>query len=182
MTCPTISPGVRLRTSRIVPVWQKRQLSVQPTCEEMHKRPAIRIGDEHHLIILRVIGAQQPFARAVGRHLRLDDLRAANHEPVGEPGPHGFGNIGHRLERGHTAMVNPVKHLLRAEFRCLLVKLRFFEQLPDLQMAEPHQVDTPVGARRDGAGGYYGVDMAGDLHDAAHIGTIVGGELPAPCG
>ncbi len=28
---PTISPGVRLRTSFCVPVWQKRQLSVQPT-------------------------------------------------------------------------------------------------------------------------------------------------------
>ena len=31
MIWPTISPGVRLRTSRCVPVWQNEQLSVQPT-------------------------------------------------------------------------------------------------------------------------------------------------------
>ena len=30
-TWPTISPGVRLRTRRCVPVWQNVQLSVQPT-------------------------------------------------------------------------------------------------------------------------------------------------------
>src|SRR5207237_8390109 len=39
MTWPTISPGVRLRTSRIVPVWQNRQLSVQPTWLETHSVP-----------------------------------------------------------------------------------------------------------------------------------------------
>ena len=31
ITWPTISPGVRLRTSRCVPVWQNVQVSVQPT-------------------------------------------------------------------------------------------------------------------------------------------------------
>ena len=31
ITWPTISPGVRLRTSRCVPVWQNEQVSVQPT-------------------------------------------------------------------------------------------------------------------------------------------------------
>ena len=66
MTWPTISPGVRLRTSRIVPVWQNRQLSVQPTWLETHKRAAILIGDEDHFVIMRVVGAQQPFAGAVG--------------------------------------------------------------------------------------------------------------------
>ena len=39
ITCPTISAGVRLRTSRIVPVWQKRQLSVQPTWLDTHRVP-----------------------------------------------------------------------------------------------------------------------------------------------
>ena len=38
-TWPTISPGVRLRTSRCVPVWQNEQLSVQPTWLEMHSVP-----------------------------------------------------------------------------------------------------------------------------------------------
>ena len=36
---PTISAGVRLRTSFCVPVWQKRQLSVQPTWDETHSVP-----------------------------------------------------------------------------------------------------------------------------------------------
>ena len=44
MTWPTISAGVRLRTSRIVPVWQKRQLSVQPTWLETHRVPRSASG------------------------------------------------------------------------------------------------------------------------------------------
>jgi hypothetical protein len=85
MTCPTISPGVRLRTSRIVPVWQNRQLSVQPTWLRNAQRAAVGIGDEHHLEILPVVGAQQPFAGAVGGMLRLHDFgrpmtkRSASH-------------------------------------------------------------------------------------------------------
>ncbi len=39
MIWPTISPGVRLRTSRCVPVWQNEQLSVQPTWLDTHKVP-----------------------------------------------------------------------------------------------------------------------------------------------
>ena len=39
ITWPTISPAVRLRTSRCVPVWQKVQLSVQPTWLETHSVP-----------------------------------------------------------------------------------------------------------------------------------------------
>ena len=39
MTCPTISPAVRLRTSFCVPVWQKEQVSVQPTWRLTHSVP-----------------------------------------------------------------------------------------------------------------------------------------------
>ena len=39
MSWPTISPGVRLRTRRWVPVWQNEQVSVQPTWLETHKVP-----------------------------------------------------------------------------------------------------------------------------------------------
>ena len=35
----TLCVSVRLRTSFCVPVWQKEQVSVQPTCEEMHSVP-----------------------------------------------------------------------------------------------------------------------------------------------
>ena len=39
ITCPTISPGVRLRTRRCVPVWQNEHVSVQPTWLETHNVP-----------------------------------------------------------------------------------------------------------------------------------------------
>ncbi len=44
ITWPTISPAVRLRTRRCVPVWQKRQVSVQPTWEEMQSVPRSSSG------------------------------------------------------------------------------------------------------------------------------------------
>ena len=44
MTWPTISAGLRLRTSRIVPVWQKVQLSVQPTWLDTHSVPRSASG------------------------------------------------------------------------------------------------------------------------------------------
>ncbi len=39
ITWPTISPAVRLRTSRCVPVWQNEQVSVQPTWLDTHSVP-----------------------------------------------------------------------------------------------------------------------------------------------
>ena len=44
MTWPTISPASRLRTSRIVPVWQKVQLRVQPTWLETQSVPRSASG------------------------------------------------------------------------------------------------------------------------------------------
>ena len=38
-TWPAISPAVRLRTRRCVPVWQNVQVSVQPTWLETHNVP-----------------------------------------------------------------------------------------------------------------------------------------------
>ena len=39
ITWPTISPAVRLRTRRWVPVWQNEQVSVQPTWLETQSVP-----------------------------------------------------------------------------------------------------------------------------------------------
>ena len=44
ITCATISAESRLRTRRCVPVWQKRQVSVQPTCEETQSVPRSSSG------------------------------------------------------------------------------------------------------------------------------------------
>ena len=83
----------------------------------------IRIGYEHHLIILRVVGAQKPFAGAIGRNLCLDYLGASDHEAVRKPRAHRFGNIGHSLERRHATMVNPVKNLFGPQLCRLFIQL-----------------------------------------------------------
>jgi len=44
MIWPTISAAVRLRTSFCVPVWQNRQVSVQPTCDETQSVPRSSSG------------------------------------------------------------------------------------------------------------------------------------------
>jgi len=44
MIWPTISLGVRLRTSFCVPVWQKLQVSVQPIWLEMQSVPRSSSG------------------------------------------------------------------------------------------------------------------------------------------
>ncbi len=153
-TWPTISPAVRLRTRRIVPVWQKRQLSVQPTWLDTHKRPAIGIGDEHHLVILPVGRAQQPFARAVGRDLRLDHVGPADHEALGEPGMLRLGDVGHRGELGRAAIVHPVPELLGAQLGLFRLHARLFQRSADRLPGQADQVDLAVLAqgRRAGTG------------------------------
>ena len=44
MSCATISAEVRLRTRRWVPVWQKEQVSVQPTWLDTHRVPRSTSG------------------------------------------------------------------------------------------------------------------------------------------
>ena len=63
ITWPTISDGSRLRTSRIVPVWQKRQLSVQPTWLETHRVPRSASG-------MNTISKSLP-SRVRSSHLRV---------------------------------------------------------------------------------------------------------------
>src|SRR5215467_5359618 len=81
MTCPTISPAVRLRTRRCVPVWQNEQFSVQPTWLETHSlvRPlaGVLAGQP-----------QQPFARAVGGDLLRDDVGTIEREACIERATH----------------------------------------------------------------------------------------------
>ena len=66
MTWPTISPAVRLRTSFCVPVWQKEQVSVQPTWLEMHSVPRSVLGDIDRLDLMPAGDAHQVLAGAIG--------------------------------------------------------------------------------------------------------------------
>ena len=66
-----------------------------------------------------------------------------------------------------------MENLLGTQLRRFFVQLRFFEQLPDLQMAQPHEVNTSIAARRNGARGDYGVNMARNLHDSRAYNYVV---------
>ena len=80
-TWPTISPAVRLRTRRCVPVWQKVQVSVQPTWLDTHSVPRPALGNVDAFDLVRPLAPvlagqpQQPFARAVDGDLLGHDLR-----------------------------------------------------------------------------------------------------------
>ena len=59
----------------MVPVWQKLQVSVQPTWVETHKAPRSSSGMKTRLDLLAVGEAQQPLAGAVARALLGHDVR-----------------------------------------------------------------------------------------------------------
>ena len=124
MTWPTISAGSRLRTSRIVPVWQKRQLSVQPTWLDTHKVPRSASGMKTISKSWPSWVLQQPFAGAVGRHLRLDHLGPRDDEALGEPGALRLGDVAHRVEIADAAIVDPVPDLLGAQLRLPAARAR----------------------------------------------------------
>ena len=77
ITWPTISPGVRLRTSRIVPVWQKVQLSVQPTWLDTHKVPRSASG-------MNTISKSWPSAER-SSHLRVPSVDTCASTVSGRP-------------------------------------------------------------------------------------------------
>ena len=112
------------------------------------KRSAIRIGDEDHFEIVPVGSAQQPFARAVGRVLGFDHFGPPDHEPLGQPGAHRLGDIGHRFEIGDAAMVEPVEYLFRAQLGLPCVQPCGCEQFGNARLGQPDQIHAPILARR----------------------------------
>ncbi len=123
------------------------------------------VGNEHHFKFVPVGGLEQPFARAVGRMLSLDHLGPRDDEAFGQPRAHGLGYIGHRREFGFAAMVDPVEHLLGAQFGLFRVESGLAEQIHDLALGEAEQVDTAIGARRDVTRDGNGVDLPRNGHE-----------------
>ena len=76
ITWPTISAAVRLRTSFIVPVKQKRQLSVQPTWLETHSVPRSASG-------MNTISYSSPAERS--SHLRVPSVETCASITSGRP-------------------------------------------------------------------------------------------------
>ena len=111
ITWPTISAGVRLRTSFCVPVWQKRQLSVQPTWDDTHSVP--RPGSGMNTVSNSTPGSErkQPFARAVIGDLFGHDFGARQGKALGNAAAKVFREVGHLREIARTMDINPVPQL-----------------------------------------------------------------------
>ena len=69
ITWPRISADVRLRTSRMVPVWQKRQFRVQPTWLETHSVPRSSSG-------MKTVSISDPSA-SLSSHLRVPSVEVS---------------------------------------------------------------------------------------------------------
>ncbi len=80
MTCPTISPAVRCRTSPILPVRQKPQDMAQPTWVDTQKVMAGVSGMNTDSIRRPSLELEDELPGAVGRELIADDLRAPDGE------------------------------------------------------------------------------------------------------
>jgi hypothetical protein len=105
-----------LRTSFCVPVWQNEQVSVQPTC-----------GDVDRLDLVAASNAQQVFSGAVGGKLPGDNLGPGDLELLGQQAAIGLGQIGHRLEIGNPALVDPLPQLAGAHPRLTLRRARLYQ-------------------------------------------------------
>ena len=132
------------------------------------QRPAIRIGDEHHFIILRIGGAQQPFARAIDGDLRLHHLRPADHKPLLQPRVLGLGNIGHLGKAGGPAIIDPMPDLLGAQLRLTGIQPRLLQLRPNLVAPQANKVNTPIRAQNRRTRNGDGINMARNLHRRAY--------------
>jgi len=79
------------------------------------ERAAIGLGDEYRLEGLRGIGAQQPFAGAVRRGMRRDDLGHLDLGVQRELGAEVARQVAHRFKAALAALVEPAHELARAE-------------------------------------------------------------------
>jgi len=107
-----ISPTVRLRLKPCFPVEQKRQLTAQPACVEMHSVPRFSSGMK---TVSTLPDVQQPLARAVGGNVIADDAGSGDGRARLELVPQGLCEIGHRIEIAGAELVDPALQLLGAK-------------------------------------------------------------------
>ena len=77
MSCATISAEVRLRTRRWVPVWQKEQVSVQPTWLDTQSVPRSTSGMYTHSI-------SAPLSSGPVEAMRISHLRVPSFDTCSE--------------------------------------------------------------------------------------------------
>ena len=130
------------------------------------ERPAIRIRNENHLIILSIRRTQQPFACTVRGDLRFNHFGSANHEMLGKPRVHRLGDVSHQRKLSHAAIIHPMPKLFRAQLGLLWLHTSGFEARADFSLGQADQVSTAILTRGGGTGHGDGINMAGDLHGA----------------
>ena len=156
-------------------MWQKRQFKRAADLARHAQGAAVGVGDEHHLEIVAVVGAQQPLARAVGRDLRFDHFGPRDDEALGEPAALRLGDVAHRRKVADPAVVDPVPDLLGAELGLPRLEPRRFERGADLLLRQADQLDPAVGARGRGPRHGHRVDRARNGHQ---IGVGTHGRAP----
>src|SRR3546814_12363946 len=99
-------------------------------------------------------------------------------------GAHRLGDVGHRVEFGDAAVIDPVPDLLAAQLRRLGVEPGFLERGANPLARQADEVDAIAGAQRNGAGGDR-VEMAGSSEGGrggkggVKRGRCVGGPAPS---
>ena len=116
---------------------------MQPTWLDTHKVPRSASGMNTISKSWASARAQQPFAGAVGRNLRLDHFGPADDEPFRQPGPLVLAMSVIAVEVGHPAMVDPVPDLLGAQLGRLGIEPRLGEQIGDLLRGRPTRSVRP---------------------------------------
>ena len=120
ITWPTISPAVRLRTSRCVPVWQKRAVQRAADLRGDAQRAAVGFRDVDALDLMRFLEAvaarqaQQPFTGTVAGNLLGDHLGTRHGKMRFEPRAGVLGDRSHLAKVLGATEVDPVPDLLRA--------------------------------------------------------------------
>ena len=142
----------------------KAAIERAPDLARHAERAAVGIGDEHHLEIMAVVGAEQPFAGSVGRHLRLDHFRPGQREALGQPWLLCFGDIGHRGKVADSAIIDPMPDLLGAELGLPWLQPCLFQRGADRLPGQANQLDLAVGTASGRARNGHGIDRAGNRH------------------
>ncbi len=139
---------------------------------------ALRDIDALHLVRLLAGGvggqAQQPFAGAVLRDLLHHDLRPRQRIMLRETGAQMLGDVGHLVERGGPAQIDPVPELVHAHAQFPLGDARGGQRHAELLPVQPGE----AGQKR--ATGHGGHGFGGHVDQARHLGTHKAFPRPLP--
>jgi hypothetical protein len=125
-------------------VWQKVQVSVQPTWDEMHSVPRFLFGDIDRLDLVPAGNAHQVLARSIGADLAADDLRHLDHELLGQKRAVVLGQVGHLRKVAHAPVIDPLPDLAHPHLGLPLRRTRRDQCVAQLVARQTDKVDRPA--------------------------------------